>query len=391
MIPLMKSTFLHEQETLKALSDWIATYPKQLSMGEKCSEFERLFARQQKCRHAILFNSGASANLAIIQALLNLELLHPGDPVGFSALTWATNVMPLMQLDLYAVPIDVDPETMNVMSYTLDMKAFHKLKALFITNALGLLPDLDNIRRLCADHGVLLIEDNCESLGSSLKIGGLSGNFGIASSFSFYVAHHMSTIEGGMVCTSDNHFAEMVKMVRANGWDRNLAHDQQAKWRTKYRIADEFEAKYTFYVPAFNMRPTEITGFLGIEQMQYLHASLIQRNIIFREFEAVVKRNQDFIPLRHDHMHFLSPFAFPVLTKSTVLRDKYVKCFGGAGVEVRPVIAGNIVKQPFWKTKRLHVELPGAEQVDQCGFYFGIYPELTEQDRETIKSCLAGW
>jgi CDP-6-deoxy-D-xylo-4-hexulose-3-dehydrase len=384
----MKTTFTHERETLTALSDWLATCPERLSMGEYCATFEREFAAWQGRKYAVLFNSGGSANLALWQALLNGNYVKPGARVGFSALTWATNVMPLLQLGLKTIPIDVDPCTLNINSQG---PLFH-VDALFVTNALGYLPDLAHLRGRCADAGILLIEDNCESLGSAVATG-KAGNFSHASTFSFFVAHTMSTIEGGMVCTDDDTLDELLRMVRANGWDRNLSAPQKAKWRAKYSVTDEFDAKYTFYVNGFNLRPTEITGFLGLEQLKHLDDAIDLRIRRFETLEHVARQNADFEVLEHSHMTRLAPFAFPVLCKTKDLRDKYVSRFGGAGVEIRPVIAGNIVRQPFYQPYSDYPDwpLPGADRVSQCGFYFGIYPELTPADMETLKSCLGGW
>jgi CDP-6-deoxy-D-xylo-4-hexulose-3-dehydrase len=384
----MKFALAHERETLDALAAWLATYPPRLSMGELCAQFEREFAAWQDRSHAVLFNSGASANLAIFQALRNLGRLKAGARVGFSALTWATNVMPLLQLGFKAIPIDVDSCTLNIDSQGM----FNHMGALFVTNALGYLPDLAHLRERCAGEGILLVEDNCESLGSELPTG-KAGNFGVAASFSFFVAHTMSTIEGGMACTDDDDLAEMLRMVRANGWDRNLTATQQAKWRTQYGISDEFAAKYTFYVSAYNLRPTEITGFLGLQQLKHIDACIDARLAHFEALECVAQSNPHFETLERRHMKRLSPFAFPVLCKTAELRDKYVARFGGAGVEVRPVIAGNIVRQPFFAPHCDYPDLPlpGTDKVDQCGFYFGVYPELTATDMETLKSCLGGW
>ncbi len=386
MIPLMKTALLREPETRRALADWLISSPAQLSMGQQCAHFERAFAAWQERKQAVLFNSGASANLAILQSYKNLGRLSAWDAVGFSALTWATNVMPIQQLGFRAVPIDVDPCTLNVMSYTIE--SLVNLDALFITNALGFLPDLDRIRALCAEFEVLLIEDNCESLGSELPAG-KAGNFGHAASFSFFVAHHMSTIEGGMAVTDDDELAEMLRMVRANGWDRNLTADQQRQWRTRYNIKSEFEAKYTFYVQAYNMRPTEFTGFLGLQQLQHLEDNLNARTGYFEALETIARSNPDFEILNHDHMTRLSPFCFPVLCKTPELRDQYVRRFGGAGVEIRPVIAGNVTRHPFYGES--DVKLPGADFVEQCGLYFGLYPDLTTSDMEVLKSCVGSW
>lgn len=388
MIPLMKKAFLHEFETKKALADFILRADK-LSMGTKCAEFERKFAKWQGRKEAILFNSGGSANLAMLQSLKNLGRLQEGDNVGFSALTWSTNVMPILQMGLRPVAIDCDPTTLNVMSSNLLERIKDvKLKALFITNALGFTGDLDKIKEICGEHNIILLEDNCESLGTEL-FSGKAGNFGIGSTFSFFVAHHMSTIEGGMICTDDEELAEMVRITRANGWDRNLTASQQLKWRKKYNIDSEFEAKYTFYDFGFNFRPTEVTGFLGIYQMQFLDETVKTREKNYLLFETIMKRNPHFVPFNHEHIKVLSTFAFPVVCKTFELKEKYMSQFSGAGIEIRPMIAGNMQKQPFYsKYVKEKLNLPGADFLHDNGFYCGNYPELTETDIEIIVSCL---
>ncbi len=384
----MKHAFLNEFNTKKALADFILKADR-LSMDEKCYEFETKFAAYQGRKNAILFNSGGSANLALLQSLKNLGCLKDGDKVGFSALTWSTNTMPIIQMGFVPVPIDCDPSNLNVNSEQL-LKCIKedKIKAFFTTNALGFTGDLHEIKKICKEENIILLEDNCESLGTELK-DGKAGNFGLASTFSFFVAHHMSTIEGGMVCTDDDELCEMLKIVRANGWDRNLNASQQSKWRKKYNIKSEFEAKYTFYDLGFNMRPTEITGFLGINQLQYLDNNIKIRESNYLRIESLVLQNDDFINLRHDHINLLSTFAFPFVCKSSKIRDSYLSQFAGAGIEIRPMIAGNMQKQPFFsKYNTNQYDLPGADILHDCGFYCGNYPELLENDLQTISSCL---
>ncbi|WP_300978669.1 DegT/DnrJ/EryC1/StrS aminotransferase family protein, partial [Flavobacterium sp.] len=309
-IPLMRKAFLKEEETKKALSEFILNADR-LSMDIECKKFENKFASYQKCKHAILFNSGGSANLAMLQALKNLGKLKDGDKVGFSALTWSTNTMPIIQLGMVPVALDCQPDTLNTMSFhLLERLKTTDLQALFITNILGFTGDIDRIREICNEKNIVLIEDNCESLGTELPEG-KAGNFGLGASFSFFVAHHMSTIEGGMVCTNDDEFAEMLIIVRANGWDRSLSPDQQKKWREKYGIDSEFQAKYTFYDLGYNFRPTEITGFLGQYQMQFLEENIKKREQNYLRIESIIKENPDFVYLKHDHITTLSTFAFP--------------------------------------------------------------------------------
>jgi CDP-6-deoxy-D-xylo-4-hexulose-3-dehydrase len=388
MIPLMRNSFFNEYETKQALAEFIIKTPR-LSMDTMCYEFEKAFAAAQKRRHAILFNSGGSANLALLQALKNLGYLRQGDRIGFSALTWSTNVMPIIQLGFEPVAIDCEPRTLNVMSHNLEERLrTSELKALFITNALGFSGDLDAIRTLCKERAILLLEDACESLGTELP-SGKTGNFGLAASFSMFVAHHMSTVEGGLVCTDEEELAAMLRIVRANGWDRNLTPEQQLKWRRKFNIKSEFDAKYTFYDLGFNMRPTEITGFLGLNQLKYLEQNILRRGENFKRLDDIVMLNSDLLHLDYSHISRLSSFAFPVVCKTPALRDTYLRQFSGAGVEIRPMIAGNMQRQPFFqKYVRTRYDMPGADMVHDCGFYCGNYPELTDTDLATLTSCL---
>lgn len=383
----MKNAFLHEEETKKALSRFIMQ-AKRLSMDVKCKEFEKTFAEKQDVKHAILFNSGGSANLAMLQSAKNLGLLKEGDKVGFSALTWSTNVMPIIQLGMNPIAIDCDPSTLNSMStHLLKTLRDHKIRAFFITNVLGFAGDLAETKKVCERNNILLFEDNCESLGTELPEG-KTGNFGLASSFSFFVAHHMSTIEGGMVCTNDDDYAEMLRIVRANGWDRNLEPQQQEKWRKKYDIESEFYSKYTFYDLGFNLRPTEITGFLGLYQMRFLDEILKTREENHRRLEKKLRENPDFILLNRSHIKKFSPFAFVIVCKTPKLKKKYLARFMEDGIEVRPMIAGNMQKQPFYKKYVADiVDLPGADFLHNNAFYCGNYPELTEKDLKVISNC----
>ena len=385
----MKSAFLREDATRKALAEFILTAPR-LSMDERCFEFERRFAMFQRSQDAILFNSGGSANLALLQALKNLGRLRDGDRVGFSAVTWSTNTMPIIQLGMTPVAIDVRPAMLNVTSDLLRGRLREVgLQALFITNALGLAGDLDAIRALCDEAKILLIEDNCESLGTELPAG-RTGNFGVGGTFSFYVAHHMSTIEGGMVCTSDADLAEMLRIVRANGWDRNLAATRQTGLRERFGIASDFDAKYAFYDLGCNLRPTEITGFLGLTQLGYLEETIGKRESNYRQATRVMRSNPDLVALEDDHISTLSSFAIPVVCRTPALRKKYVDRFQHAGIEIRPLIAGNMQRQPFYaKYVKEIYPTPGADHIHDCAFYCGNHAELSESDLATICRTLS--
>lgn len=387
-IPLMRKAFLKEKETKIALAEFIM-HAERLSMDSKCFEFQQRFSLFQSRQHSILYNSGASANLAMLQALLNLGRIKSGDQIAFSDLTWSTNTMPIIQLGLNPVAVDCELDTLNVSLDKFKLVCERNdIKVFFITNVLGWVDNIDAIAAFCKERGIILIEDNCESLGTVYK-NTLTGNFGLASSFSFFVAHHMSTIEGGMVCTDDDEFAEMLTIVRANGWDRNLSSDLQQKWRSKNGSITEFQAKYTFYDLAYNLRPTEITGFLGLFQMQFLEENITKRQDNYLAVEKVILSNADILPLRRDHIQTLSTFAFPIVCKSAEVRDYYINKFTSNSIEIRPMIAGSMQKQPFYKKYCDHLtDTPNTNHLHECGFYFGNYPELEEEDLNLIAEVI---
>ena len=384
MINLIKSTFFNEKATKEDLTKFIlkADY---LSFGKECQKFERGFARYQGRKNCIFVNSGSSANLALVQALLNLGKLKKGDSVGFSALTWSTNVMPLIQLGLEAIPIDVELETLNVSSRKLlQVLKTKKLKMVFVTNLLGFCDDLEKIKKICDEKKIILIEDNCEALGTVYK-GKKLGNYGLASTFSFYVGHHMSTIEGGAICTDSSSLATQLRLVRAHGWDRNLTSGRQKKIRNRFKVNSTFYSRYTFYDLGFNLRPTEINGFIGNLQLKYINAIVKKRRENFLIFAETLSKNKKYYPIKHDHIQFISNFAVPVICRTKKIRDELVERCNGK-VEIRPIVGGDIPQQPFFGKymKNDNVENSNARLIHEQGLYFGNNPELTNSEIKTI-------
>ncbi len=387
MIKLVKSTFYQEAKTKAALISFIKG-ARQLSFGQECRKFEENFSRYQGRKYSIFLNSGSSANLALIQALLNLGRIKKGETVGFSALTWSTNVMPLIELGLKVLPIDAELDTLNVSSRKL-LACLKKqpIKMLFLTNLLGFCDDIDKIVKICRKNKIILIEDNCESLGTVYQ-GKKLGNFGLASTFSFFVGHHLSTVEGGMVCTDNKELASMLKIVRAHGWDRNLEKDEQAKLKNKFKIESSFYDRYTFYDLGFNLRPTEIQGFLGSSQLQYAQEIITKRKQNFLKIAAAIyKKTDQYYPVRFDHIDFISNFAVPVICKSKAVRDALIeKCEGR--LEIRPIVGGDMTQQPFFR-KYAQNRLPSnsnAAVIHGQGLYFGNNPELTSAEIKEIIS-----
>ena len=387
MIKLIKSSFYNEEQTKKELIEFISS-ATQLSFGPHCQKFEKNFAKYQGSKECIFVNSGSSANLAIMQALLNLGQLKHGDLVAFSALTWSTNAMPIIQLGLNAVPVDVEIDTLNVSSKKfLEVVEKYPIKMFFITNLLGFCDDIDEIRTICDKKKIILVEDNCESLGSVYK-GEKLGNYGVASTFSFYVGHHMSTIEGGAICTNNEKLATMLRLVRAHGWDRNLSEAKQAKIRSKHKVNSTFYSRYTFYELGYNLRTTEINGFLGNLQLKYLKEIVKKRKDNFMKMALPIYQDTTrFYPIRYEHMDFLSNFAIPVICKSVKIRNELVeKCEGK--VEIRPVVGGDMTQQPFFgKHMPVFANILGrsnAKLIHDQGLYFGNNPELTDEEMDLI-------
>jgi CDP-6-deoxy-D-xylo-4-hexulose-3-dehydrase len=384
MIKLIKSTFYHEPETKRELMKFISG-ATQLSFGPQCELFEKKFKGWQGRSYCVFVNSGSSANLALIQSLLNLGRLSKGDTVGFSACTWSTNVMPLIELGLVPIPIDIGLDTLNVSSKQLKaVLKNHKLKAIFLTNLLGLCDDIDEIARICKAQQILLLEDNCESLGSVYK-GKKLGNFGIASTFSYYVGHHLSTIEGGAICTDDSELASMLQIVRAHGWDRNLSLREQERFRNTHNVNSPFYSRYTFYDLGFNMRPTEINGFLGVVQMKYVDEIVEKRQQNFLELApSLYGDSHNFMPLRYEHMDILSNFSFPLVCRTPKIRESIVAACDGK-IEIRPIVGGSIVQQPFFRKYRSSKHsCPNAEVVHSQGLYFGNNPELSKTEKKVL-------
>ncbi len=379
MIKLIKSTFYEERKTKKALIDFIAKV-QVLSFSDQCIAFEKEFSAWQGRNESVFVNSGSSANLAVIQALLNTGKLKKGDKVGFSAVTWSTNVMPLIQLGLEPVPVDVELDTLNVSPATL-LSTLNgtRIKLLFLTNLLGFVDDIIGVAEICKNENILLIEDNCESLGTIYK-GVKTGNFGYASTFSFYVGHHMSTIEGGAVCTDDEEFATQLRIVRAHGWDRNLAENEQIKIRKAHNVNSSFYSRYTFYDLGYNLRPTEINGFLGRNQLRYIDEINEKRNQNFLALAKTIYKNPDVYPVKYSHLDFVSNFAVPVVFKSQYIRNEYVKKCDNK-VEIRPIVGGNISDQPFFsKYSKIEHQCSNAILIHKQGLYFGNNPELSQSD-----------
>jgi len=387
-IPLMKYSFYQEEEVKRRLAQFVMS-SQRFSMGEMCKTFEEEFSKKQKRKFTVLVNSGSSANLVLLQALKSAKRLRSGDYVAFSSITWSTNVMPIMQMGFRPYPVDVSLKTINVSSAQLwkALKENPRIRMVFLSNILGICDDLDKIREICDEKKILLCEDNCQSFGSVYK-GTLLGNFGFASTFSFYVGHHLSSIEGGAICTDDEELYDLLVITRAHGWVRNLSPEKQMQFQKRYKV-DEFFNLYTFYELGFNVRPTEITGFLALQSLQWAEEIVWKRHQNFLFFHGHVLQNPDFLPVDVSHMDIVSNFAYPLIAKNRDIFLQYRQRFLDGLVEIRPIAGGNMTDQPFFrKFVRKKFRMEFAELIHTNGFYFPNHPDLTEEEKEHIVSLL---
>jgi CDP-6-deoxy-D-xylo-4-hexulose-3-dehydrase len=378
-IKLMQNTFFSEKSTKISLINFIKN-SKKLSMGVEVLKFEAKFSKVINLKYTTMVNSGSSANLILIQSLKNLKFLSDRDNVAISSLTWSTTVMPLIQLNLNPIPIDINLETFNCSpSLFLEAVKKYKFKAFFITNVMGFSDGIDQIKSICKKYNIILLEDNCESLNSEYKNKKL-GSFGLASTYSFFVGHHISSIEGGAVSTSLKKLDDMIKIVRAHGWVRNLDKNTQNKYYKKFKIVD-FYKPYTFYDLAYNVRPSEINGFLASNQLKFLKKiTEIRENNFFKIYKNYIK-NKDFIHFKIKNMNVISNFAFPVICKNKFILKKYIKKFKNLNIEIRPFISGNIARQPFFqKYIKKKFNLPNSDIIHDLCFYCPNHTDLSKKD-----------
>src|SRR5262245_55984656 len=229
-----------------------------LTMGKEVHGFEKAFADWVGARHALMVNSGSSANLLIVDLMLRRSSSAApwmaGDEILVPALAWPTTVWPLVQLGLTPVFVDVDPKTLAIDLESARSVLSPRVTGMFLIHVLGQVPVMQDYLKFLADHDMRLIEDCCESLGGHSG-GKHVGNFGVAGSFSFYFSHHLTTIEGGMIVTDDSALYDDLLSLRAHGWTRGRS--DRTVWKQRY---PELDDRFLFVTAGYNVRPTEIQG-----------------------------------------------------------------------------------------------------------------------------------
>lgn len=371
MITLVKDTISHNE--IDKLADWLKTYPR-LTKGPLTLEFEQKWSDWLGVKHSLFCNSGSSANLLMLQALLEAKLISRGSKVVVPSVAWATDLAPVMQLGLEPILCDADLGNLSVdIEHLENLFILHEPDVLILVSVLGLSPDMDAVVDLCFAHDVILLEDVCESLGTTYKDEKL-GTFGLMSSFSTFFGHHLSTIEGGVVCTDDLRLSEMLKSIRSHGWDRDLNVESQIQLQQDWDIS-EFNSLYTFYYSGFNMRSTDLQAFLGISQLDRADEVCANRERNFQHYQRQLKNSYWKVEPLDDT--FTSNFAYPVIHPE---RDLIVQALQDQDVEVRPMICGSMGTQPFYMKRYEQLILKNVTEIDTFGFYLPNHPDLKHDD-----------
>jgi CDP-6-deoxy-D-xylo-4-hexulose-3-dehydrase len=369
-ISLVRDTI--DDKDVESLIEWLKTNPR-LTKGDITKEFEKKWSEWQGRKYSVYVNSGSSANLAMIYALLQSKKLSNKNII-VPAVSWATTVAPVIQLGMKPILCECDEDTLGLdIVHLKELIKEHKPSALMLVHVLAFPNKMKEILEICEENDVLLLEDSCESIGSEYD-GIKTGNFGLMSSFSLYFGHHISTIEGGFVCTDDFDLYRILLSIRSHGWDRDLDVNFQVEKRNEYEVSD-FKSLYTFYYPGFNLRSTDLQAFIGLGQIDKLDNILEKRERNFSLYDKYIKN--DYWKIKKLDNCFYSNFAYPIIHPD---REEIAKHLMENDVECRPLVCGSIGKQPFWKDIYGEQSLEFADKVDDFGLYLPNHPNLTEQD-----------
>lgn len=359
------------------------------TMGPLVAQFERDFADAMGSRHAVMVNSGSSANLlAIAAAVLNPEVdLNAGDEVLVPAVSWATTYFPLQQYGLTLRFIDIDVDTLNMDLDAAAAAIGPKTKAVFAVNLLGNPNDFGRLGKLAADNGLLLLEDNCESLGATFE-GKQAGTFGLMGTFSTFFSHHISTMEGGVVVTDDERTRQTLVSLRAHGWirelpDENFIHD---------KTGDPFVDSFCFALPGYNVRPVELSGAIGIEQVRKIPSIIDERRRNGAYWAASMAAVPD-VRIQQETGES-SWFGFSMILEGALAgrRREVGQALTAAGIESRPIVAGNFTRNPGMSYLDAVVpeSLPAADKVHFDGLFVGNRHYETTQSIDTLCDVLSG-
>ena len=358
------------------------------TMGPQVAAFERSFADLFGARFGVMVNSGSSANLlAVAAAVLDPRVdLNRGDEVLVPAVSWATTYYPLAQYGLKLRFVDIDLDTLNIDLDLLEAAITPATKAVFAVNLLGNPIDFTRLRAIAQVHDLVVLEDNCESLGA--KSDGIwAGTAGLMGTFSAFFSHHISTMEGGVVLTDDEQLYQELVSLRAHGWTRELPADNFVHPKS----GDTFDDLFRFVLPGYNVRPLEMSGAIGIEQTKKIPALVAGRRENAAYFQQRF-RDSSFVRIQKETGES-SWFGFSFVLEEglTGRRAEVVAALAVAGVESRPIVAGNFTRNPVM----CHLDaivpeaLPAADRIHVDGLFVGNHHYVVHDGIDLVHDVLA--
>lgn len=357
------------------------------SMGEQVSEFEAQFAAHVGAKYAVMVNSGSSANLILINALkYHSEFnLSPEDEIMVPAVSWSTTYFPVTQSGFVLRFVDIDRKTLNIDVSLIEAAITPKTKAIFAVNLLGNPVEWETLNNIAERNNLILLEDNCESLGGIFQ-GKSLGTFGLGGTFSTFFSHHMSTMEGGLVCTDDEELMQIMKSLRAHGWTRDLPSENHVFNKTGAAWDDHFR----FVLPGFNLRPLEIEAAIGLEQLKKLDSFVRVRRSNAKLFSELMSEFKE-IEIQAETGES-SWFGFSMILTGRLRgnRQVLIEILAEAGIESRPIVAGNFTKNPVIShlAHTIHGELPAADEVHVNGLFVGNHHFDLKQEFGLLKQAL---
>ena len=343
----------------------------EFTMGPKVQEFEKEFAKVMGTKYCVMVNSGSSANLLMIASLFFTETnrLKRGDEVIVPAVSWSTTYFPLQQYGLKLKFVDIDLHTLNFDLDALETAISDKTKLVLAVNLLGNPNNFSKINAIIGGRNIELVEDNCESMGA-MFCGKMAGTFGKIGTFSTFFSHHISTMEGGLIVTDDEEIYHILLSLRCHGWTRDLP---EMNTLTGQKNPDKFFESFRFVIPGYNLRPLELSGAIGLEQLKKLPSIVQGRRENAKAFKRVFSECDKFILQKE--IGCSSWFGFSIIFNPTIqislkaLRDRLDK----SEIEYRPIVAGNFCKSESIKyiDHEIHGEIKNADLVDKNGLFIG--------------------
>lgn len=378
--PLATSSW--EQEEQDAMQRVIAS--GNFTMGQEVAACERDFAAWAGSRFSVMVNSGSSANLLMIAALFytrNDKLkLQRGDEIIVPAVSWSTTYYPLYQYGLRIKFVDIDLETLNYDLEQLRDAVTDHTRAIMAVNLLGNPNDFRGIRDIIGDRDIVLVEDNCESMGATFE-GRHAGTFGVMGTFSTFFSHHISTMEGGLIVTDDEELHQILLSLRAHGWTRNLPKHNLVCGE---KSDDPFQESFRFVLPGYNLRPLELEGALGVEQVKRLPLLVRERRRNGTLLQAAMQGHPEVLIQKEVGLSSWFGFSLVIRPGAALTRPKLVDRLNALGFECRPIVAGNFAKNEVVKyfDSAVHGTLANADHIDRHGVFVGNHhypiPEAIE-------------